>query len=404
MSVAALVALWVTHGLANPYFEPDDVGMTMLTIWPTARATAVAGAMTALADEADAAYFNPAGLAFQTTAKAEITHANWLPGWYPGMYYVSAIGGAPLHLSFLRGRSAYVAGSLTRMSVGEIDVVDEHGNFLGRFEAWRGAAGVCAAASPGAGLGIGVGLKLLKSVHTSDYWIRWSSYGADVGLDVGGNATAVSADIGLSCRANDRISAGLTATNIGPAIHYDPDYGDPYLAALPSMVRMGLSWTPIENRNVQLRVMPELDKLLVSMFSDTTGKSFGRQLNEEWRDVSKALGVEVTAFNLVSLRLGYIEDLGNELGGLIYQREGWYSQGHYGLWDVITRRDLGEFRRIGLCWGIGVGTDRLRFDLSSDAAIYDFPTSNWKFQLTCNDIGGLFGRRTPSLSPRARRI
>jgi len=46
--------------------------------------------------------------------------------------------------------------------------------------------------------------------------------------------------------------------------------------------------------------------------------------------------------------------------------------------------------------GFGIGTNVLRFDLSSDAAIYDFPTSNWKFQLTCNDIGRLFGREVRS--------
>lgn len=393
MRALGLLGVCITFMLANPYFDPDEIGMTMLTIWPTARSTAVAGAMTALADEADAAYFNPAGLAFQAAAKADLSYGNWLPGLYPGMYYLFAAGGAPLHLSFLHGRNAYVAGSLTRMSVGETDVVDEHGNFLGRYEAWRGAASVCAAASPAEGLGIGVGLKLLKSAHTSDYWWRWSSYGADVGLDVGGNATAVGADIGLSCRPNNWISAGLTATNIGPAIHYDPEYGDPYVAALPSMVRIGLCWTPVESRNVRLRVMPELDKLLVGMFRDTTGrKPLGRKLEEEWHDVWKAVGIEATVFELVSLRLGYFENLTDQLGGMVLERDG--QTYHYGISDVLFRRNLGQCRSIGLCWGFGVGNDVLRFDVSSDAAIYDFPTQNWKLQLTCNDLGGLFGKRS----------
>jgi len=50
---------------------------------------------------------------------------------------------------------------------------------------------------------------------------------------------------------------------------------------------------------------------------------------------------------------------------------------------------LGKVERVGLCWGTGFGSDKLRFDFSSDAAIYDFPTENWKFQLVSNDIGGL---------------
>jgi hypothetical protein len=33
-------------------------------------------------------------------------------------------------------------------------------------------------------------------------------------------------------------------------------------------------------------------------------------------------------------------------------------------------------------------TAGLRFGVSSDAAIYDFPTQNWKFTLVANDIAG----------------
>jgi len=43
------------------------------------------------------------------------------------------------------------------------------------------------------------------------------------------------------------------------------------------------------------------------MFRDTTGrKPLGRQLQEEWKDAWKAVGIEATAFNFVSLRLGYL--------------------------------------------------------------------------------------------------
>jgi len=134
--------------------------------------------------------------------------------------------------------------------------------------------------------------------------------------------------------------------------------------------------------------MPELTKVLPGMFRDTTGKSFGRQLNEEWRDVRKAVGVEATVFSLVSLRLGYFEDLTNQLGGIALEKDA--QTYRYGLWAALSRRGLGQLKGIGLCWGIGIGTNTLRFDLSSDAAIYDFPTQNWKLQITCNDIGGLF--------------
>jgi hypothetical protein len=140
--------------------------------------------------------------------------------------------------------------------------------------------------------------------------------------------------------------------------------------------------------------MPELTKVLVGMFYDTTGtKTLGRQLGEEWKDVWKAVGVEATAFNLLSLRLGYFEDLTSQRGGIVLKNKDGETY-HYGVWDALTRKGLGGAERIGLCWGIGIGTNTVRFDLSSDAAIYDFPTQNWKLQITCNDIGSLFGRRS----------
>ena len=100
-----------------------------------------------------------------------------------------------------------------------------------------------------------------------------------------------------------------------------------------------------------------MDKLLVDMPRDTTGtKLFGQKLGDEWTEVRKAVAFEATAFNLVSLRLGYFEDLANQRGGIVLEKDG--STYHYGLGDVLTKKNLGTFERIGLCWGFGLGTDR----------------------------------------------
>ena len=346
--------------------------------------------MTGLADEADAAYFNPAGLAFQATAKADVSYGNWLPGLYPGMRYGSAIGGAPLRLPFLGSHNTYVSGSAVYLTTGETDIVNERGEFLGRVTTWRGATGLQVATLLTNRLGAAFGLKVLHDSRYGGNWFWGESYT---------EATAVAADIALLYRPAARVSIGATIANVGPHIVYRPS-GE--ADDLPRMARLGLCWTPIDSRNLRLRVMTELNKGLVRIFWDSTGREpFGRKLEKEWKDVWKALGIEATAFSLVSLRLGYFEDLTDQLGGIVLEREG--ETYHYGLWDALSRRNLGQFKRIGLCWGVGVGTEALRFDLSSDAAIYDFPTKNWKFQLTSNDLGGLFGVTT-RVSPRARRI
>jgi hypothetical protein len=375
--------------------DPGQIGMGVLMIWPTARSTALAGAMTGLADEADATFFNPAGLAFQTTAKADINYGNWLPGLYQGMYYASAAGGAPIRLSFLRGRNAFVAGSLTYMMVGETDIVNERGDFLGRVNVWRGSIALHSGVELSQRVGLGVTVKLSHSENPYEDW-TWDVHSSDspeTGLELGGTATSVAFDAGVLYKPLPSLSVGLGIANMGPDISYHAEGWEgpyDYPAQLPRMGRLGLCWTPVETRYVRLNVMPELDKVLVGVFSDTTGKSLGRQLREEWNDVWKAVGVEATVFNLISLRLGYFEDLTNQRGGIVIEDEG--QTYHYGIGDVLVRKHLGEFRSIGLCWGLGFGSDKLRFDFSSDAAIYDFPTRNWKFQLVSNDIGGLIQR------------
>ena len=139
--------------------------MGVLMIWPTARSTALAGAMTGLADEADATFFNPAGLAFQTTAKADISYANWLPGLHPGMGYGYASGGAPLRGPSGFIKNLYVAGSLTYLSRGEEWVITERGETLDHYRVWRGAAGLHAAARLTQNLAVGLGAKLVVSQH-----------------------------------------------------------------------------------------------------------------------------------------------------------------------------------------------------------------------------------------------
>jgi len=172
MRSAAFAALFVTCLAGVPTANARDVAMGVLMIWPTARSTALAGAMTGLADEADAAYFNPAGLAFQTTSRADVTYANWLPDLYSGVRYASAAGGAPLRLPFLGGRSAFIAGSMANISLGRMSVFDEHGHFVDQVSPWRGVAGAHAAAMLSDNLAVGLGAKLLLSQDAIPPWLH----------------------------------------------------------------------------------------------------------------------------------------------------------------------------------------------------------------------------------------
>jgi hypothetical protein len=207
----------------------------------------------------------------------------------------------------------------------------------------------------------------------------------ELGIETGGSGSTWAGDIGALWRPSAQFSIGGSAANLGPGITYpDWDGHDPS----PMMLRLGACWTPVNNRYVRVYVLPEWDKVLVGMFFDTADtKTFGQELQTELRDAWKTVAVEVTGFDLFTLRLGYFEDMSWDRGGLVFEKDG--REYRHNVYDLLTRSGLGEVKSIGLCWGFGIGyKDYFRIDVSSDAAIYDFPTSNWKFALVANDIAG----------------
>jgi hypothetical protein len=365
--------------LASATLSRSQPGLPFLLIWPTARSTALAGAVTGLADDPDAAFFNPAGLAFQSDAGAMAGYGDWLPGVYPDMW------------------QAYVAGRLTRpMSLGRcialgIDATELNLSDLGisyvdsgwpppRVRIWRAYAGVSVALRPIRSLGVGMKLKYIRSNLASGYGEsgRWP----ELGKYDGGTGSTWACDMGALWQQSAALAAGFSLANLGPGIDCT-DVGRHY--ASPTMLRLGACWTPLNNRLARVNVLPEFDKVMLHVFSDSV--PFRRKLQHELSDVWKTLALEVTAFRLVTARLGYFEDRTNQRGGLLYDNDGLAYR--YSLYDLLTRRHLGQLRSIGLCWGFGIGyKDYFRIDVSSDAAIYDFPTSNWKVSLVANDIAG----------------
>jgi hypothetical protein len=69
--------------------------------------------MTGLADDPDAAFFNPAGLALQPGIGATASYVNWLPGLIPDLHY----GYAACHWSPLK-RIAASTGSTWGSTLG----------------------------------------------------------------------------------------------------------------------------------------------------------------------------------------------------------------------------------------------------------------------------------------------
>jgi hypothetical protein len=350
--------------------------------------------MTALADEPDAAYWNPGGLGFQKSIGVTLNgtppirlpllgDGGWLPGLYLGMFYGYASGGYGIHEPLGKGSNLNLGANVTYLTTGETDVVNERGDFLGRYTTWDAAFGIHGGLALSDKLGLGANLKYIHSFLVPE-WV-WKVM-PELGIESGGTGRTLAIDAGALYKPWRFLNVGVTLANLGPNISYTSSgESDP----LPATLRLGLCFTPIDEPILRMRGLVEFDKILVGMFYDTTGtKSSGRLWNEEMRDAWKSAAFEATVLQLLSARVGYFEDLTGQRGGIVIEKDG--QTYHYGLGDVLSGRDLGEFKSIGLCFGLGVGwKDYVRIDVSSDALIYDFETSSWKLALTLNDLDGL---------------
>jgi len=347
----------------------QNPGAVFLEIWPAARPTALAGAFTSLADDASSVYYNQGGMAFLEGTHVTLMHSNWLPGLYPGMYYEYAA------LTHQLKDYGNVGVNIIYLTTGETEVVNERGDYLGRYTTFDVALAGAYGYRVLPNLGVGVAAKFIYSFLVPQ-WV-WEVM-PELGITHGGIGMSWALDAGALYKPFPFLNIGLEVANAGPNISYtDTGEDDP----LPRMLRFGLAYFPVRNKVVSVAIVPEFSKILVGMFYDTTGtKSFGRMLQEEVKDAWKSVGVEAKFVDLLYARLGYFEDLTGQRGGIVLEKDG--ATYHYGLGDVLTRKNLGKFKSIGLCFGAGVEYAKFKFDLSIDQLIYDFPTSNYKFSFS----------------------
>lgn len=363
---ACWLVLAVLCGIAHPSQNP---GAVFLMIWPAARPTALGGAFTAIADDASSMYYNQGGMGFLEGTHATLMHSNWLPGLYPGMYYE--------YLGFthqLKGQGS-LGLNVIYLTTGETDVINEGGEFLGRYTTFDVAVAGGYGFPVLSNLGVGFSAKFIYSFLVPDWvWIVMP----ELGIDHGGTGLTWAVDAGALYKPWRFLNVGLSLANIGPNISYTSSgESDP----LPRMLRLGATYYPMKNRLFKVGVTPEVNKVLVGMFyNPDNSKTLGRMLQEELRDAWKSVGVEATYADFVSARVGYFEDLTGARGGLVFEKDG--QTRHYGMGDALTRSGLGKLKSIGLCFGAGLEFKRFKFDVGIDQFIYDFPTANSKFSFS----------------------
>ncbi len=336
-----LFILSVLFLLRGVQAEASQAGAIFLIIYPGARPNGMGATFTAIADDALATYYNDAGLGFQKGNNLSLMHANWLPGLYQGMYYELISYAHPV-------TGGVVGGHIIYLTTGETVGVDEKGSEIGRWTTWDASVKISYGTKISKTLALGVGAKWIYSFLCPLDIIR-EILGPSYRFGGKGNSWAF--DVSSLYIPNKRLQLGLSLQNMGPNISYlEAGTSDP----LPWTLRFGIAWHLFSSATNKLTISGELTKIVVGFGDDL--KNIGNPDTRKdaftyiYQDTWKGLGAEYVMAEMFSVRGGY-------------------------FWDVVGHR-------VGATFGGGIDLKGLRFDIGVDAALYDFPTSNYRFSLS----------------------
>ena len=311
-------------------------GAVFLMIWPGSRPTALAGGFAAISDDRTACYYNQGGLAFIDYTMITLQHANWLPALQPDMYYEYLGIAKPFSFGTLGFDIIY-------LTTGKTQVVNEDGTVLGEYTTFDIAVGFDYGSKINEKLGLGIGWKIIYSYLVPSWVFRRMP---ELGIEQGGTGLTYAFSGGVLYKPFSFLSLGGALQNIGPDIGYsESGTHDP----LPYTLILSTKFNPVQTQIFKIMLIAEITKILVGMFPDQDN-SFFENLQYEFEEAWKSIGLEINYYDFVSLRGGYFHDQ--------------------------------EGARKGLTFGGGVQVSRFSLDVGIDQAIYDFTTSNYKFSLT----------------------
>ncbi|OZC04545.1 type IX secretion system outer membrane channel protein PorV [Rubricoccus marinus] len=255
----------------------DNVVITtavpFLQIEPDSRAAGMGMTGVAIADNAYAPFWNPAGLAGQEGTEVSFTYAPWLPAL-----------GADLSFNYVSGKHSMgkagtLGGHFTYFNLGEQQWTDEIGNSLGDFKSFELAAGASYGVEVGKGLSLGAGGRVIYSNLTGGQEVDdvETQAGLSFGLDLGAIYKLPEIDAG---GVGVTPKLGVNLANMGPSIKY-LENGIPN--AIPTNLRFGTGIDIDLDEFNRVTVAADLNKLIVSRDPETGEyDSFFEALTSSW--------------------------------------------------------------------------------------------------------------------------
>lgn len=242
-----------------------------LQIEPDSRGAAMGNTGVALADNAAAMFWNPAGLAFQRDNQISLTHSNWLKNFnVSDLFYDYVVG-----KMYIEGIGT-VGGHITFLNLGEQAVTREDSpDVISRFNSYEVAVGLSYGFEVNKNLALGSSLRFIYSSLAS---------GTSVGQQRVNPGSSVAIDLAALYKSNyfniggnrAQFNAGFNLSNIGPGMQYtDNAQKDP----LPTLLRFGTAFSyelDPEGFN-RINVAVDVSKIMARTKDEITTNADGSQ-------------------------------------------------------------------------------------------------------------------------------
>jgi long-subunit fatty acid transport protein len=271
-----------------------------LSIPPTGRANGMGQAYVAIADDASATWWNPAGLAFLPKKEASLTYAKLVPGLADDVFIMFPAYTAPIKTWGTFG------ASIVYLSYGTSQATSPTGEDLGTFTSYEMAPTLSYGTKIGADLGLGASFKYVRVQLSPDL----------PGLPGAGKGSTVAFDIGALYKIpGNMVNIGLAIQNMGPSISFiADDRSDP----IYRNAKFGVAVNAYSKKEFAAVVTGDINQLLVQGEITQPDGS----IDKRYQKPIYNFGGEVAYNSEVALALR---------GGYVYDKDGSIQDPTYGF-------------------------------------------------------------------------
>ncbi len=321
--ILAVVLFSIIAFSVDTFAQGGGSTVPFLRISPDARSSGMGEVGTAIADDANAIYWNPGGLGFldyfdtsedfdyyedekAPFQQVALSYSPWLPQFNADLFYSYATG--VFHSEAIDGTFGV---NFIFMNLGEFTRTDQNGNELGKFISNEFSLGFSYGTMIAKDLGVGAQLRYIQSNLTpTSAQQQDAGTGISAAFDLGILWKPTDLEI-FGLNLEDKLSLGMNLQNVGPKMTYINE-SDP----LPTTLRLGTAVNVFHDEFNDLKFAFDFAKLLVKRLAGGTSDPLPKSLVTGWDNPGAeiAFGAEYWYADVLALRAGYFTEpqaLGN---------------------------------------------------------------------------------------------